>query len=173
VVALEGGSNVSPFPTPLFPSPNPAGGTALRSKRMQIVPGAPAWSAFRLERLLARLRAIDPLISGLAAHFVHFVDCGRSVQANRRGSRRCWPSALRRRRQFRPRTHAWLWSHDQARSRHGPARLPISSTSAAFRPCVASNAASSTICSGGSARCRDACARWRGAPRSHDRGGAC
>jgi phosphoribosylformylglycinamidine synthase len=43
---------------------------------MQIVPGAPAWSAFRLERLLARLRAIDPLISGLAAHFVHFVDCG-------------------------------------------------------------------------------------------------
>ena len=27
VVALEGGSNVSPFPTPLFPSPNPAGGT--------------------------------------------------------------------------------------------------------------------------------------------------
>jgi hypothetical protein len=27
VVALEGISNISPFPTPLFPSPSPAGGT--------------------------------------------------------------------------------------------------------------------------------------------------
>jgi phosphoribosylformylglycinamidine synthase len=41
---------------------------------MQVIPGAPAWSAFRLERLLARLRDLDPQISALTAQFVHFVD---------------------------------------------------------------------------------------------------
>jgi phosphoribosylformylglycinamidine synthase len=48
---------------------------------MQVVPGAPAWSAFRLERLLARLRTINPNISGLAAHFVHFIDAAASLGA--------------------------------------------------------------------------------------------
>jgi phosphoribosylformylglycinamidine synthase len=46
---------------------------------MQIVPGAPAWSAFRLERLLARLRGVDPQITGLAAHYVHFIDAATAL----------------------------------------------------------------------------------------------
>ena len=48
---------------------------------MQVVPGAPAWSAFRLERLLARLRSIDAQITGLAAHFVHFIDAAEALRA--------------------------------------------------------------------------------------------
>jgi len=48
---------------------------------MQIIAGAPAWSAFRLERLLARLRVVDQGINALAAHFVHFVDAEESLTA--------------------------------------------------------------------------------------------
>ncbi|MDQ2075370.1 phosphoribosylformylglycinamidine synthase [Marinimicrobium sp. ABcell2] len=41
---------------------------------MLILHGAPALSAFRLEKLLAKLQHAVPGISGLAAHYVHFIE---------------------------------------------------------------------------------------------------
>jgi phosphoribosylformylglycinamidine synthase len=38
------------------------------------IPGAPALSAFRIAKLLERLTAIEPAVTGLAARFVHFAD---------------------------------------------------------------------------------------------------
>ena len=41
---------------------------------MLLLPGAPALSRFRLEKLLAALSAIEPRVGSLLAHFHHFVD---------------------------------------------------------------------------------------------------
>ncbi len=49
---------------------------------MLLLPGAPALSAFRLEKLLCALRAIDPGVATLAAHFHHFVDLARPLTAD-------------------------------------------------------------------------------------------
>ncbi|HUO94806.1 MAG TPA: phosphoribosylformylglycinamidine synthase [Steroidobacteraceae bacterium] len=46
---------------------------------MLLLPGAPALSRFRLEKLLSALRAIDPNVESLAAHFHHFVDLARPL----------------------------------------------------------------------------------------------
>ncbi|MGD8425291.1 MAG: phosphoribosylformylglycinamidine synthase, partial [Gammaproteobacteria bacterium] len=41
---------------------------------MLIIPGAPALSRFRLEKLLESVRALQPRVDSLSAQFVHFVD---------------------------------------------------------------------------------------------------
>ncbi|MFO1401972.1 MAG: hypothetical protein U1F30_12305 [Steroidobacteraceae bacterium] len=48
---------------------------------MLIVPGAPAASAFRLERLRERLAAIEPRVTGVHARHLHFVDCDPGFDA--------------------------------------------------------------------------------------------
>jgi phosphoribosylformylglycinamidine synthase len=49
---------------------------------MLLLPGAPALSQFRLEKLLGALRSIDPRVESLTAHFQHFVDLGRPLTAD-------------------------------------------------------------------------------------------
>ena len=46
---------------------------------MLIIPGAPALSRFRLEKLLESVRAACPRIASLSAQFVHFVDVESSL----------------------------------------------------------------------------------------------
>jgi len=46
---------------------------------MLFLPGAPALSAFRLERLLGLLREAEPSVSGVDARFVYFVDLVRAL----------------------------------------------------------------------------------------------
>jgi phosphoribosylformylglycinamidine synthase len=48
---------------------------------MLLLPGAPALSRFRLDKLLAALRSIDPRVESLSAHFQHFVDLARPLTA--------------------------------------------------------------------------------------------
>src|SRR5579863_10188497 len=43
------------------------------------IPGPPALSAFRLAKLLDRLIALEPAVSGLSARFVHFADLERQL----------------------------------------------------------------------------------------------
>jgi phosphoribosylformylglycinamidine synthase len=43
------------------------------------LPGAPALSGFRIEKLLARLRALESAITGLEARFMHFVALARPL----------------------------------------------------------------------------------------------
>ena len=43
------------------------------------LPGQPALSAFRLDRLLERLKAVEPVINGLDAHHVHLVWSERAL----------------------------------------------------------------------------------------------
>ena len=45
------------------------------------IPGSPALSSFRITKLLDRLRALDPAVTGLTAAFVHFVDMERALSA--------------------------------------------------------------------------------------------
>ena len=48
------------------------------------VPGAPALSAFRIAKLLARLAALAPDVTALDTRFVHFVDLERPLAAAER-----------------------------------------------------------------------------------------
>jgi phosphoribosylformylglycinamidine synthase len=41
--------------------------------------GAPALSSFRIERLLAALKRIEPAVRGVSAEYVHFVDASREL----------------------------------------------------------------------------------------------
>ncbi|HEY6452749.1 MAG TPA: phosphoribosylformylglycinamidine synthase [Steroidobacteraceae bacterium] len=43
------------------------------------LPGSQALSEFRLLRLLARLRALEPAVVAVGAQFLHFVDCSREL----------------------------------------------------------------------------------------------
>ncbi|HEY3786294.1 MAG TPA: phosphoribosylformylglycinamidine synthase [Steroidobacteraceae bacterium] len=45
------------------------------------LPGAPALSAFRLAKLIARLRTLEPAVQALDARFVHFVDAAGELPA--------------------------------------------------------------------------------------------
>ena len=45
------------------------------------IAGSPAFSEFRLEKLLGLLRAVAPRISGVEARFVHYVDTERQLDA--------------------------------------------------------------------------------------------
>jgi phosphoribosylformylglycinamidine synthase len=49
------------------------------SGRLLILPGAPALSGFRIEKLLARIAAIEPAVTGLVSHFVHFASLTRPL----------------------------------------------------------------------------------------------
>ena len=46
---------------------------------MLTLPGSRALSRFRLIRLLARLRAVTPLITALDAQYLHFVETRRAL----------------------------------------------------------------------------------------------
>jgi phosphoribosylformylglycinamidine synthase len=48
------------------------------------IPGAPALSAFRIAKLLARLQAIEPRVQSLESRFVHFVALERPLQSTER-----------------------------------------------------------------------------------------
>ncbi|HND13956.1 MAG TPA: hypothetical protein PLN78_03175, partial [Pseudomonadales bacterium] len=48
---------------------------------MLTLAGAPALSPFRLERLLAQLRALDPGIDALGARFMYFVETSGALAA--------------------------------------------------------------------------------------------
>jgi phosphoribosylformylglycinamidine synthase len=48
---------------------------------MLALPGSQALSAFRLDRLLARLKAVEPSVSAVDAHFLHFVQSERALDA--------------------------------------------------------------------------------------------
>jgi phosphoribosylformylglycinamidine synthase len=45
------------------------------------LPGAPALSAFRIAKLVARLSALEPAVRSLDARFIHFVDTARPLTA--------------------------------------------------------------------------------------------
>ncbi|HEV2285049.1 MAG TPA: hypothetical protein VGR80_03310, partial [Steroidobacteraceae bacterium] len=45
------------------------------------IPGAPALSAFRIAKLVQRLAALEPAVTGLATRFVHFADLERPLAA--------------------------------------------------------------------------------------------
>jgi phosphoribosylformylglycinamidine synthase len=51
---------------------------------MDVLPGAPALSAFRIAKLLARLRAVEPALAAIDARFVHFVELSRPLDTARR-----------------------------------------------------------------------------------------
>jgi phosphoribosylformylglycinamidine synthase len=46
--------------------------------------GAPALSAFRIAKLVDRLTALEPAVTGLDARFIHFADLGRALQDTER-----------------------------------------------------------------------------------------
>ena len=46
------------------------------------IPGSPALSAFRINKLLQRLSRLDPAVTGLSSAFVHFVDIARSLRTD-------------------------------------------------------------------------------------------
>src|SRR5437763_653239 len=46
---------------------------------MLMISGAPALSAFRIAKLLTRLRELEPRVTGLESRFVHFADLERSL----------------------------------------------------------------------------------------------
>jgi phosphoribosylformylglycinamidine synthase len=48
---------------------------------MLTLPGSQALSRFRIERLLARLRAREPGVTGVTAQFLHFAQCQRQLAA--------------------------------------------------------------------------------------------
>jgi len=51
---------------------------------MLTIPGAPALSAFRIAKLLARLQGVEPEVANLQSRFVHFVDLARSLHTAER-----------------------------------------------------------------------------------------
>ena len=48
------------------------------------LPGAPALSGFRIEKLLERVRALEPAVTGLTARFVHFAALDRALSTSER-----------------------------------------------------------------------------------------
>ena len=48
---------------------------------MLILPGSNALSAFRIQRLLAQLKEIEPVITALSARFLHFIDSHSALTA--------------------------------------------------------------------------------------------
>jgi phosphoribosylformylglycinamidine synthase len=48
------------------------------------LPGAPALSAFRIAKLVDRLTALEPAVTGLDSRFVHFADLDRSLRDTER-----------------------------------------------------------------------------------------
>ncbi len=52
---------------------------------MLLLPGAPALSRFRLEKLLRALRATDPRVESVEAHYTHFIDLARPLTTDESG----------------------------------------------------------------------------------------
>jgi phosphoribosylformylglycinamidine synthase len=52
---------------------------------MLTLPGSQALSHFRIDRLLARLRACEPGVSGVGAQYLHFAQCQRPLDARELG----------------------------------------------------------------------------------------
>src|SRR5437879_5310434 len=48
------------------------------------IPGPPALSAFRIAKLLDRLGALEPAVTGLAARFIHFAELAQPLSAPER-----------------------------------------------------------------------------------------
>jgi phosphoribosylformylglycinamidine synthase len=48
------------------------------------LPGAPALSAFRIAKLLARIATLEPAVKALEARFIHFVDTARPLEYEER-----------------------------------------------------------------------------------------
>ena len=48
-------------------------------ERVLILPGTPALSSFRVEKLLARISALEPAVTGLTSQFVHFAAITRPL----------------------------------------------------------------------------------------------
>src|SRR5256885_7761954 len=48
------------------------------------IPGPPALSAFRIAKLLDRLGALEPAVTGLVAHFMHFAELAQPLSAPER-----------------------------------------------------------------------------------------
>src|SRR5258707_12893341 len=48
------------------------------------IPGPPALSAFRITKLLDRLGALEPTVTGLAARFMHFAELAQPLSAPER-----------------------------------------------------------------------------------------
>src|SRR5579872_1851623 len=53
--------------------------------RLLVLPGAPALSGFRIEKLLARIAALEPAVTGLDAHFMHFASLDRALSESEIG----------------------------------------------------------------------------------------
>ena len=49
------------------------------SERLLVLPGAPALSGFRIEKLLARITAVAPAVTGLTTRYVHFIALQRPL----------------------------------------------------------------------------------------------
>jgi phosphoribosylformylglycinamidine synthase len=49
------------------------------SQRLLVLPGGPALSGFRIEKLLARIAAVEPAVTGISARFVHFAALARTL----------------------------------------------------------------------------------------------
>ena len=49
------------------------------SQRLLVLPGGPALSGFRIEKLLARIAAVEPAVTHLTARFVHFAALARPL----------------------------------------------------------------------------------------------
>jgi len=52
---------------------------------MLTLPGSQALSHFRIERLLARLKACEPGVTAVSAQYLHFVECQRGLDAQELG----------------------------------------------------------------------------------------
>src|SRR6185437_9304561 len=52
------------------------------SQRLLALPGGPALSGFRIEKLLARIAPVEPLVTGISARFVHFAALARTLTAD-------------------------------------------------------------------------------------------
>ena len=48
------------------------------------IPGPPALSAFRIAKLLDRLGALEPAVTGLVARFMHFAELAQPLSAPER-----------------------------------------------------------------------------------------
>ena len=51
----------------------------MKAEQLLVLPGAPALSGFRIEKLLARIAASEPEVTGLAARFMHFAALARPL----------------------------------------------------------------------------------------------
>ena len=51
-------------------------------QRLLVLPGGPALSGFRIEKLLARIAAVEPLVTDISARFVHFAALARTLTAD-------------------------------------------------------------------------------------------